>query len=54
MGYGLCEKVFGAGLSRSWDRNVGQAIWEKSLDKKMYGGKMGFMRLLLKILRERD
>lgn len=54
MGYGLCGKVFGGGLSRFWDRDAGQAFWEKSLDKKLNGGKMGFMHLLLKTLRERD
>lgn len=52
MGYGLCEKVFGRVLSRSRDKGAGQALWEKSLDKKLCGGKMGFMHLLLKTLRE--
>lgn len=50
MGYRLCEKVFGGGLSRSQDKNAGQALWEKSLDKKVYGGKMGFVHWLLKWL----
>lgn len=53
MGYGLCEKAFGGGLSRSQGRDAGQGLWEKSLDKKLYGGKMRFMHLL-KTLSERN
>lgn len=30
MGYRLCEKVFGGGLSRSQDRDTGEAVWENS------------------------
>lgn len=52
MGYGLCEKVFGGGLSRSQDKDAGQALWEKGLDEKLYGAKIRFMNLLLKTLRK--